>query len=230
MISIIVPVYNEADVIAQNIAKLRNACGTDAIEIIVVDGGSSDDTLAIAKTAGVIVVSSEKGRAKQMNAGAAFATGELLYFVHADSLPPFNFDQSILNAIEAGALSGCFRLAFDIDHWFLKANVWFTRFDVNAIRFGDQSLFVLKQIFKNCGGYNEGLFIMEDQEIIHRIKLAGKFVVIDDYVTTSARKYEENGIYNMQAIFFRIWALYYLGYSQERILRVYKKLISKHKL
>ena len=230
MISIIIPVINEAEGIEQHIKKIREACATDAIEIIVVDGGSDDQTLATAENAGAIVVSSEKGRAKQMNCGALVAKGEWLYFLHADSLPPNKFDLLILNAVEKGALSGCFRLEFDIDHWFLKANAWFTRFDVNAVRFGDQSLFVLKQVFKNSGGFNEDLVVMEDQEIIHRIKRSGKFVVINDAVTTSARKYEKNGIYKMQGIFFRIWALYYLGFSQEKILKLYKKLIRKHKL
>jgi len=71
---------------------------------------------------------------------------------------------------------------------------------------------------------------MEDQEIIHRIKKQGKFTVLHAAVITSARKYHDNGIYNMQAIFFRIWLLYYLGYSQEYLLKVYKSLIRKHKL
>ncbi|MET3114198.1 rSAM/selenodomain-associated transferase 2 [Pedobacter sp. CG_S7] len=230
MISIIIPVYNEADVISKNISNTRKACATDLVEIIVVDGGSSDETVAVAQRAGVILVKSEKGRAKQMNHGATVAKGEILYFLHADSIPPLQFDLSIWNAYQKGAQSGCFRLAFDYEHWFLKANSWFTRFDVNAFRFGDQSLFVSKKVFHKSGGFRTDLMIMEDQEIIHRIKQCGKFVVINDYVTTSARKYLVNGIYSMQGIFFRIWALYYLGYSQGKLLKLYKKLIRKHKL
>jgi rSAM/selenodomain-associated transferase 2 len=230
MISIIIPTYNEAAVIANSIAKIRQTSAGISPEIIVIDGGSSDDTIAIAEAEGVTVVKGPKGRARQMNYGASIAMGEVLYFLHADSIPPANFSNYILDAGRKGASSGCFRLAFDHDHWFLKANSWFTRFNLNAVRFGDQSLFVTKEVFSRSGGFREDLIVMEDQEIIHRLKKQGKFVVMNAAVTTSARKYLENGIYRMQGIFFRIWALYYLGYSQEQLLRVYKRLIRKHKL
>lgn len=230
MISIIIPVYNEADVLARNIVNIKKACADELVEIIVVDGGSIDDTVTVARTADALVVNSDNGRAKQMNHGATIAKGDILYFLHADSLPPMQFDLSILNAYQNGASSGCFRLAFDYDHWFLEVNSWFTRFDVNAVRFGDQSLFVNKEVFHKSGGFREDLMIMEDQEIIHRIKQYGKFVVINDVVITSARKYLDHGVYRMQGIFFRIWALYYLRYPQEKLLKLYKKLIYKHKL
>ena len=230
MFSIIIPVYNEANEIAKTIANTREACVNGEVEIIVVDGGSVDDTVAVAQAQRVKVIMGTKGRAKQMNLGASIATGEILYFLHADSIPPHHFNLSVLDAIKKGASSGCFRLVFDHDHWFLKANSWFTRFNVNVIRFGDQSLFVSNEVFERCGGFREDLILMEDQEIIHRLKRHGKFRIINDFVTTSARKYMENGIYRMQAIFFRIWALYYLGYPQEKLLILYKKLIRKHKL
>ncbi len=84
----------------------------------------------------------------------------MLYFLHADSIPPNNFITQILRAYKDGAKSGCFRLAFDYHHWFLKANAWFTRFNVNAVRFGDQSLFVTKDVFQKCGGFRENLRMM----------------------------------------------------------------------
>ncbi|MEJ7823667.1 MAG: TIGR04283 family arsenosugar biosynthesis glycosyltransferase, partial [Chitinophagaceae bacterium] len=198
---------------------------------IVADGGSTDDTINVAQQCGATVVRSErKGRAAQMNKGASVAKHNMLYFLHADSIPPNNFTTQILRAYKNGAKSGCFRLAFDYEHWFLKANAWFTRFNVNAVRFGDQSLFVTKEVFQKSGGFREDLLMMEDQEIIHRIKKYGRFKVMNDYVTTSARKYLDNGIYRLQAIFFRIWFLYYLHYPQERLLKLHRKLIRKYKL
>ncbi|MEO6549031.1 MAG: TIGR04283 family arsenosugar biosynthesis glycosyltransferase [Ferruginibacter sp.] len=231
MISIIIPTYNEADQISQTISKIHVAQGCCETEIIVVDGGSTDMTVNIAKDCGTIVIMSErKGRAAQMNTGASIATYEIIYFLHADSIPPNDFASQILDACNEVVRCGCFRLAFDDDHWFLKANAWFTRFNVNAIRFGDQSLFVTKDVFQKAGGFREDLVMMEDQEIVHRLKKFGRFKVLNDVVITSARKYMDNGIYRMQGIFFHIWAMYYLGYSQERMLKTYRRLIRKHKL
>jgi rSAM/selenodomain-associated transferase 2 len=232
MISVIIPTYNEEEQIERTICGLRSNDDSNLIrEIIVVDGGSSDSTIAVATRCGVTVIKDQrKGRASQMNAGASIAKHEVLYFLHADSIPPKGFTTKILNACSQGAKSGCFRLAFDYSHWFLKVNSWFTRFDINAVRFGDQSLFVTKYVFEKAGCFKEDLVMMEDQEIIHRLKKHGKFKVLDDVVVTSARKYLDNGVYRMQGIFYRIWAMYYLGCSQEQLLRVHRRAIRKHKL
>jgi len=231
MISIIIPTYNEAEQIAQTILKTHKANDGHQIEIIVADGGSTDETVSIAEECGATtLISDQKGRAAQMNKVASVAKGDVLYFLHADSIPPKNFTGSILNAVNKNFSSGCFRLSFDHSHWFLKANCWFTRFDVNAVRFGDQSLFVTKDVFQKIGGFNESLLMMEDQEIIHRIKKHGRFKVMNGIVTTSARKYLDNGIYRMQAIFYRIWLLYYLGFSQKYLLKLHRRLVRKHKL
>ncbi|MEO8852831.1 MAG: TIGR04283 family arsenosugar biosynthesis glycosyltransferase [Ginsengibacter sp.] len=231
MFSIIIPTFNEAGQIGETIGKIIAANGGNEIEIIVVDGNSTDNTVAIAKNCGAtVLISKRKGRAAQMNTGASFAKYDLFYFLHADSIPPNDFTTQIIQALKPGVKSGCFRLAFDYDHWFLKANAWFTRFNINGVRFGDQSLFVKKEVFFKSGGFREDLLIMEDQEIIHRLKKYGKFKVINDYVITSARKYLDNGVYRIQMIFYRIWLMYYLGYSQEQLLRLYKRLIRKNKL
>jgi rSAM/selenodomain-associated transferase 2 len=231
MFSIIIPTYNEAENIANTIRITRAAAGVHELEIIVVDGGSSDETIAIAERMSVTIVKSERrGRAVQMNRGASIGKGEVLYFLHADSIPPPKFIDRISDALHRGAMSGSFRLTFDYPHWFLNANAWFTRFNVNAVRFGDQSLFVKKEAFQQAGGFRENLLIMEDQEIIHRLKKLGKFAVLPDTVVTSARKYRDNGVFRMQGIFYCLWALYYLGFSQEQLVNFHRKLIRKNKL
>ncbi len=226
-ISIIIPAKNEAVQLPLLLNHLNSVPGMDNIaEIIVSDGNSSDDTVSIAKMYGAKVVVSElAGRGRQMNAAAKNAIGNILYFLHADSMPPFGFVNDIMEKINSGHVAGCYRLRFDYDHWFLKANAWFTRFNVNAVRFGDQSLFVRKSVFETILGFREDLTIMEDQEIIHRIRKKGRFAVIAGYVTTSARKYRVNGVYRMQGIFFYIYFAYIFGASQQKLVAIYKKLI-----
>lgn len=231
MISVIIPTYNEEAAIANTIQYLKNNSGIAVPEIIVADGGSSDNTIVLARKAGATVIAcSAKGRAAQMNAGAAMAIGEIIYFLHADTLPPKNFAIEIAQACKAGYLMGCYRLQFDYNHWFLKANSWFTRFNVNAFRFGDQSLFVSKKVFELSGGFNEKLIMLEDQEIIGRLRKHGKFVVMPASVITSSRKYLKNGIYKTQAAYFIIYFLYRLGFSQQQLLKLYRKLIVQDKL
>ena len=229
MINIIIPTYNEAATIKKTIERLQQYDIDGLIkQIIIVDGGSIDDTINIAKTMGVkAVVSPKKGRASQMNFGATLTTENILYFLHADTTPPESFIKDISIAVKQGYGSGCFQLSFDYKHWFLNLNCWFTRFNVNAVRFGDQSLFVRKEIFKKSGGFREEMFLMEDQEIIHRLKKQGKFIVLNAKVITSARKYLDNGIYKIQFIFYTIWMLYYLGFSQQYLIRIYHKLLKR---
>ncbi|CAN5443546.1 TIGR04283 family arsenosugar biosynthesis glycosyltransferase [soil metagenome] len=226
-ISVIIPTRNEATQLPVLLNYLNAVPGKEHIaEIIVSDGKSTDDTVSIANLYGAkVVVSEHAGRGKQMNTGAKNATGNILYFLHADSIPPVGFVEDILEKINSGDIAGCYRLRFDYDHWFLKANAWFTRFNVNAVRFGDQSLFVRKSVFEAIGGFREDLTIMEDQEIIHRIRKKGRFAVIAGYVTTSARKYRVNGVYRMQGIFFYIYFAYVFGASQQKLVAIYKKLI-----
>lgn len=231
MISIIIPTFNEADQITGTIGKLDNISRGEDFELIVSDGGSTDNTIELAKQAGAIVLrSSRKGRAAQMNAGAALAKGEILYFLHADTIPPESFFVDIKEAVAKGYPAGCFLLSFDHPHWFLKANCWFTQFDIDAIRFGDQSLFVTKTAFDEAGGFSEGHIVMEDQELVKRLRRNIRFKVIKKPVITSARKYLQNGIYKTQGVFFIIFFLYKFGYPQDRLVRTYKKLMTQNKI
>jgi rSAM/selenodomain-associated transferase 2 len=232
MISVIIPVYNEEGVIGNTVRYLKTVSRHDRIgEIIVVDGGSSDNSVNEANMAGARVIGSpRKGRAAQMNEGARVAEGTILYFVHADSLPPPSFPDDIMEAVNKGFSMGCYRLRFDLNHWFLKANAWFTRFNVNAFRYGDQSLFVTKKLFQNVNGFCERHIVMEDHDIIKRLRRHGRFAILQKEITTSARKYITNGVYRTQGTFYLMYLLYNLGYSQERLLRVFRKLVRQDKL
>lgn len=224
-ISIIIPTLDEQSGIGELIEHLV-ACDIDslAIETIVVDGGSSDRTRESAEAAGArTILAQRRGRAAQMNAGARIARGSILYFLHADTLPPCGFTTRIADAVASGSTSGCFRLAFDHPHWFLRTSTWFTRFDVDIIRFGDQSLFVGREAFKACGGFDESMLLMEDQEIIHRLRRVGAFTLLPEAVTTSARRYLDNGIYRLQALFAMICLGYHCGIPQETLCALYRR-------
>ena len=232
MISVIIPVYNEEGFIGKTVRYLKGVPGHYRIrEIIVVDGGSSDNSVNEAGKEGARVIeSARKGRAAQMNEGARMAEGDILYFVHADSLPPATFPDDITEAVKKGFSMGCYRLRFDLDHWFLKANAWFTRFDVNAFRYGDQSLFVTRTLFQNVSGFCERHIVMEDHDIIKRLRRYGRFAILRKEITTSARKYTANGVYRTQGTFYLMYLLYKFGYSQERLLRLFRKLLRQDKL
>ncbi|MCC3155363.1 TIGR04283 family arsenosugar biosynthesis glycosyltransferase [Hymenobacter sp. BT770] len=233
LVSIVIPTFNEAEGIVGLLRHLAQAgTATDgAVEIIVADGGSTDATAALARQAGACVLACPtKGRAAQLNFGARLARGSILYFLHADTFPPAGFLTAIRQAVTAGYGCGCFRLAFDEPHWFLRANAWFTRFNVEAARFGDQSLFVTKPVFEQAGGYREDLFIMEDQEITRRLRQHTRLRVLPATVITSARKYRENGVFRLQGVFYLLTVLYRLGVSQPNLLRVYRALIRQNKL
>ena len=232
MISIIIPVYNEQGVIGNTVRYLKSVSNNELLkEIIVVDGGSLDDSVNEAKREGALVIkSSKKGRAAQMNAGARIAKGSILYFLHADTTPPPTFVVDILEAVAKGFPMGCYRLRFDIDHWFLRVNTWFTRFDISAFRYGDQSLFVSGEYFNKISGFCEKHIVFEDYEIITRLRRLGNFAILSKEVITSARKYLANGIFRMQSIFYLMYFMYQLGYSQDKLLAILRKLVRQDKL
>ncbi|MDX1590634.1 MAG: TIGR04283 family arsenosugar biosynthesis glycosyltransferase [Balneolaceae bacterium] len=225
-ISVIIPVFNEEENIGNLIDYLNRSNQGVMHEIIVVDGGSTDRTPQIVKEKGARLIRSvKKGRAVQMNEGAKAAGEDLLYFLHADSLPPEGFDREILAAANNGFGAGCFRLAFDTNHPLLRFYAYFTRFRSTLLRFGDQSLFVSKKIFEQTGGFDETLTVMEDQEIVRELKKITRFYLSDREVITSARKYRKTGMIRLQGVFSLIWILYYLGVPQEGLVQIYKRYI-----
>ena len=231
-VSIVIPAYNEAPGIGALLVYLRRTTAeVPDLEIIVADGGSTDDTRALARRAGAAVVRSpRKGRAAQLNYGASQATGDILYFLHADSYPPPGFLADLRRARQQGYGSGCYRLAFDHPHWFLRFIAWCTRLPLLLVRFGDQSLFVQRELFARVGGFREDLLVMEDQEIVRRLQARRPFQVLPRAVTTSARKYLANGVFRLQTAFTLIAGLYWLGVPQLRLVEIYRRLIRQDKL
>lgn len=217
-ISIIIPTLNEEAALKALLPVLASHSDTTALELIVADACSQDQTQAVARHWQAAVINCPRAcRARQLNAGARAAAGDVLYFLHADVQPPAGYDKLIGRAMEAGATAGSFRLAFDWDHWFLRACAWFTRFHATAVRFGDQSLFVTPERFWQTGGFDEGLLVMEDQEMVRALKAHGPFTVLSQAVTASSRKYQQRGILRQQSRYALIYLLYYLGISQARL-------------
>lgn len=226
-ITVIIPTYNEQDFIADLVQYLESDPSSDYLaEIIVVDGGSEDDTQSEAEQAGATVIPSKlKSKALQMNLGAVHAQSEILYFLHADTFPPKGFAKTIMSSISSGVIAGCFRLKFDLSHWFLNFNCWFTRFNLNVFRFGDQSLYVNASAFHRISGFDPKRILLEDQEIIKRLQRVGEFKVLDQAVVTSARQYRKNGIFRLQVIYYILYTLYRLGASQSFLWRRYRQWV-----
>jgi rSAM/selenodomain-associated transferase 2 len=228
-ISVIIPVLDEADGLDSLLPELLKRAVTESLtEIIVVDGGSRDGSPEVAGRHGARLLEAPKGRARQMNAGAKAAKGELLYFLHADSLPPEGYDRLILKAMERGAMAGCFRLRFDPPHWFLNAFAWCTRINHPLCRGGDQSLFVPRSWFQTAGGFDESFRIYEDNEFIGRLYRKFSFRVVPAYVTTSSRRYTREGVFRLQYHYSIIHLKRWLGASPEALYAYYRKHIGKN--
>ena len=233
MLSIIIPVLNEAENIASLLTHLLNVSSEGNIsEIIVVDGGSDDDTQEIVSTFGnesttsVILFSSHKGRAKQMNAGAKIATGSIFYFLHANSFPPSNYDALIISEVKNDNPAGCFRMKFDSEHLWLRLAGWLTKFKSRACRGGDQSQFITRKLFEEIGGYVESYTIYEDYILISELYKRKSFVVIPAWLTTSARLYERKGVWKLQYHFLTIHIKKFFGASADDLYNYYVKHIA----
>ena len=223
-ISVIIPTLNETDIIGNLLKHLHaNSVSKNILEIIVVDGGSTDDTVSIAKQHNAYVIASKKGRAKQLNYGAKNASGDILYFLHADTLPPKGYDQLVLNAVNKGHNSGCFRMQFDSKNPILRFFGWLSRINHTLCRGGDQSLFVTKNTFNQTQGFNEDYLIYEDSEFIKRLYKDVGFVVLPEKVITSARKYRQKGWFRVQYHFGMIHLKSYLGAGPDELYEYYSK-------
>jgi len=225
-ISIIIPALNEAATIAVTLSRLKDA---NQLEVIVADGGSDDGTMELAGSHGARLIRSKPGKAVQMNAGAAAAAGDILMFLHADTLLPEDFSYQIVSTLsQKGIAAGAFRLNINskaagiriIEH---MANL---RSRLLRLPYGDQALFMKKSIFDEIGGFPD-LPIMEDFILVRRLKRKGKIVIVPSAVITSPRRWLHLGILQTWLINQLIIFAYYLGASPEQLTRLYRREAGK---
>jgi rSAM/selenodomain-associated transferase 2 len=218
-ISVIIPVLNEAERIADLIEQTR-ALGD--CEIIVVDGGSSDATLANSQAAD-LCLSTERGRAIQQNAGAAAARGDVLVFLHADCrLQAVAFDALRAALGDPRCVGGCFRQVIDAPGMRYRLLEWGNTLRVRLCgwAYGDQGIFVRRSSFEELGGFPP-LRLMEDLYFMKRLKREGRIVVLDAPIHTSARRWQAQGVIRQTLRNWTLIALAHFGVSPNRLAKFY---------
>ena len=222
LLSVIIPVLNEAENIASmlhSLAPLR----TRGAQVIVVDGGSQDDTVARARPLADHVLASAKGRARQMNAGAALATGSTLLFLHADTRLPTGADLQVLESIRHGALWGRFDVSIQGLSPMLRvvACMMNLRSRYTGIATGDQAIFVRADSFAQVGGFPDQP-LMEDIEISKRLRQWAQPACLRARVVTSGRRWETYGVWRTIVLMWRLRWRYWRGESPEQLKRAYR--------
>ncbi|OPX90194.1 MAG: Poly-beta-1,6-N-acetyl-D-glucosamine synthase [Pelotomaculum sp. PtaB.Bin104] len=217
-VSIIITAYNEAKTLPGTLDHLRQF--KTITEIIVVDGGSNDGTTALAAE-GFKLIQSARGRANQMNAGAAQASGELLLFLHSDTRLPGDWEQQI-KKLDTGNVGGAFKVKFDAPGLFfaLAAIGSNCRAAMTGIYFGDQAIFARRDSFNRIGGFPP-LEILEDWEFSRKLRQAGKTVLLPGPVITSARRWLIYGKWRTAWLMHKIKLFYLLGVSPAELKKMY---------
>jgi rSAM/selenodomain-associated transferase 2 len=227
VLAIIVPALREAANLARLLPALRAAA--PGAEIIVADAGSDDGTREVAaRVAGVTVLTCERGRARQMNAGARAAHGDTLLFLHADTVLPDGFEASITRALaEPGVVAGRFDVRLDNPRWPFRmiASLMNLRSRWSGISTGDQALFVRRDVFEALGGFPD-IPLMEDIELTRRLKRRGRQAALRERVTTSARKWEREGVARTIGLMWTLRLLYACGVSPARLHRWYYRTLA----
>lgn len=221
-ITIVIPTLNEVDCLD---ATLKPLLGENPVgEVIVVDAGSVDGTAEKARACGAKVLIAEPGRARQMNAGAAEATGSILVFLHADTHLPARFQHSVRDALrKPGIAAGAFQFRLDDEGSGSRVLEWFTNWRARALQmpYGDQVLFMKTETFRALGGFPD-LPIMEDFEMVRRLKRRGRVSIVPVPAVTSARRWRKRGILKTTFLNQLVIAAYYLGVSPRTLARWYR--------
>jgi rSAM/selenodomain-associated transferase 2 len=225
-ISVIIPVFHEREKINEILDSIKSIAADVPYEMIVVDGDTSGDTIAHISDSSVITLTTPRGRALQMNAGAAKACGDILLFLHADTLLPQKAFPKIITALSNSSfIGGAFDLKIQNHRWIFRiigrAASWKHR--LTRVPYGDQAIFMLRRYFENIGGY-AGIPLMEDVELMRRVKRqGGRIIVLPDAVTTSSRKWETDGVFYTIMRNWIIQVLYLFGMPARRLIKYYYK-------
>ena len=221
LISIVIPTYNEEACLAATLTALRSRC-PDA-EIIVSDGGSVDRTVEIAASYGVQIIAAKLGRGQQLAAGAQSAKGEILWFLHADTIPGKAAYGALRSAMEDDrVVCGNFKLTFDGSSGNASTLTWiYPRLRWLGLAYGDSGIFARKKAYEKAGGFRD-FPIFEDLDFIHRIKRTGIWKRLDAEISTSSRRFESKNFALMFAYWSYLQILYWCGVSPVKLGAMYK--------
>ena len=220
-ISIVIPTLDEATSLAQTLIVARDRGGG---ELIVADGDSSDATRDVAARLADTVVAAPRGRAAQMNAGAAIARGDVLVFLHADTQLPRGFAEAVARALDDPAVvGGYFALALDAPGWRyrLTERLISERSRLTGVATGDQAIFVRRAVFQALGGFAP-LPLMEDIDLMRRLKHSGRVAALRERVVTSARRWERRGFWRTVLLMWTLRLAYYAGVAPDTLARWYR--------
>ena len=226
-LSIVIPVLNEAECLPGLLEHLASLRVRDS-EVIVVDGGSEDDSRQAALRAGALVIHGDRGRARQMNAGAAVAQGDVLLFLHADTKLPPSAEQAIGAAIRRGGRIheyawGRFDVCIAGRSFMLRmvSSLMNWRSRLTGIATGDQAMFMTRRAFESVGGFPDQP-LMEDVELSKRLLALSKPICLSDRVVTSGRRWEAHGVWKTIWLMWRLRWAYWRGTDAAELARLYR--------